>query len=35
VDLAAKRCGRFMVEDLTEKLPDRQLAKPAMPSRLL
>lgn len=28
----AQRYGRFMIEDLTEKLPGRQLDKNALPS---
>lgn len=31
----AQRYGRFMIEDLTEKLPGRQLDKNALPSRSL
>ena len=30
--VTAQRYGRFMIEDLTEKLPGRQLDKHAMPS---
>ncbi|WP_310346228.1 hypothetical protein [Rhodoferax saidenbachensis] len=33
--VTAQRYGRFMIEDLTEKLPGRQLDKNALPSGLL
>lgn len=33
--VSAQRYGRFMIEDLTEKLPGRQLDKDAIPSKSL
>ncbi len=32
---SAQRYGRFMIEDLTEKLPGRQIDKDALPSKSL